>query len=101
MRPAVFFCAAVLAAAACAPGQVTPPPRAGDRPGAPDPSDTCGASRLQYLIGRPKSEIPVPTNPQMRRVTCTTCPITMDYSPQRLNILFDQATGIVREVRCG
>jgi hypothetical protein len=40
-------------------------------------------------------------NPGARRVACTTCPMTMDYNPGRLNILYDQETGIVREVKCG
>ncbi|MFN5618247.1 MAG: I78 family peptidase inhibitor [Brevundimonas sp.] len=35
------------------------------------------------------------------RVTCTTCPVTMDYNPGRLNILYDRDTGVVREVKCG
>jgi len=128
MKPIVLLCTVGLAAAACTPNEITPPPpRAGEtRPAPPapapkpppvakapapkapapktsrpDPSDTCGARELQYLVGRPKTEIPVPVNPKNRRVTCTTCPITLDFSPQRVNILFDQATGIVREVRCG
>lgn len=127
MKPIVLLCAVGLAATACMPNEIAPPPpRAGEtrptppaatpapapapKPKAPppvskaprpDPSDTCGARDLQYLVGRPKTEIPVPVNPKNRRVTCTTCPVTMDFSPQRLNIFFDQATGIVREVRCG
>jgi len=36
-----------------------------------------------------------------RRVTCTTCPVTEDYSATRLNIFFNEQTGIVEQVRCG
>jgi len=74
-----------------------PPPKAAP----PPPPDTCGARSLQYLVGRPRSEIPVPINPGGRRVTCTTCPMTMDFSPGRLNILFDAESGIIKEVKCG
>lgn len=67
----------------------------------PPPRDTCGAVDLQRLVGQPRTEIPVPVYPGARRVTCTTCPVTMDYSPGRLNILYDAETGIIREVKCG
>jgi hypothetical protein len=67
----------------------------------PPPPDSCGAAGLQWLVGQPKSKIPVPTDPSRRRVACTTCPVTMDYSPVRLNIFFDADTGIVKEVKCG
>lgn len=63
--------------------------------------DLCRAAELQSLVGQPRTEIPVPVDVINRRVTCTTCPITEDYSPYRLNIFFDQETGIVEEVRCG
>ena len=52
-------------------------------------------------MGKPRSEIPVPADPSKRRVACTTCPVTMDYSPERLNIFFDAETGIIKEVKCG
>jgi hypothetical protein len=69
-------------------------------PERPSP-DQCGAADLQWLVGRPRSEIPVPVNPAARRVTCTTCPMTEDFSPSRLNILYDQTTDRIRTVRCG
>ena len=78
-----------------------PPPVFAPRP-APQPTrDQCGAGALQTLVGQPRTAIPVPVNPGARRVACTTCPMTMDYNPGRLNILYDQETGIVREVKCG
>ena len=67
----------------------------------PPPADACGARDLQWLVGQPKTRIPVPTTPSKRRVACTTCPVTMDYRPDRLNIFFDAETGIVKEVKCG
>ncbi|RZJ01048.1 MAG: hypothetical protein EON90_04705 [Brevundimonas sp.] len=35
------------------------------------------------------------------RIVCTTCPTTKDLRPDRLNVRFDQATGIIRSVDCG
>ena len=66
---------------------------------AADRADQCGASRYQWLVGRPRSAIP-----QQRanwRVTCTDCPITLDHRPDRLNIFFDSETELVEQVRCG
>jgi len=66
-----------------------------------DTTDVCRAGGLQWLVGRSKTEIPVPVDVVNRRVTCTTCPVTKDYSPHRLNIFFNEQTGIVEQVRCG
>jgi hypothetical protein len=63
--------------------------------------DLCRAGELQWLVGKPKTEIPVPVDVVNRRVACTTCPITEDYSPYRLNIFFSERTDIVEQVRCG
>jgi len=52
-------------------------------------------------VGRNRSELPARPAGEVWRVTCTTCPVTMDYSPDRLNILFDESTGVIREVKCG
>jgi hypothetical protein len=78
-----------------------PPPREEAPPPRPISNDRCGAEPLQYLVGRPKTEIPVPVDPSKRRVTCTSCPVTMDYREDRLNIFFDAETGIVKDVKCG
>ncbi len=80
--------------------QVTAPP-VGSRVPQDSTADLCRAGELQWLVGKPKTEIPVPVNVVNRRVTCTTCPITEDFSPYRLNIFFDQQTDIVEQVRCG
>jgi hypothetical protein len=63
--------------------------------------DTCGAGKLQYLIGKPKTEIPVAVDIANRRVVCSTCMATADVRPERLDILFDSVTGKVTTVRCG
>ena len=64
-------------------------------------TDICKANDLQWLVGKSKAEIPVPVDVVNRRVVCTTCPVTEDFSPYRLNIFFNESTGIVEQVRCG
>lgn len=66
-----------------------------------DPDDLCRASSLQWLVGRDRSEIPVPVDISNRRVACTTCPRTEAHSPYLLNILYDARTNRVTEVSCG
>ncbi len=78
------------------PAQPAPPP-----PPSSEPDDACSAKAHQRLVGRPRSEIPVPVRPNLQRVLCTTCPMTMDHNPNRLNFFFEAATGIIKEVRCG
>jgi hypothetical protein len=81
-----------------------PPPRRPDPPPTATPgptADTCGARPMQSLIGHPRTEVPVPVRPERQRVICTTCPMTMDYNPERLNFLFDATTGLIKEIRCG
>ena len=64
-------------------------------------ADLCKAADYQYLIGKHRNEIPVPVEVVNRRATCTTCPVTMDYSAYRLNIFYNTQTEIVEQVRCG
>ena len=64
-------------------------------------ADLCRAADLQYLVGKHRNEIPVPVEVVSRRVVCTTCPVTMDFSPHRLNIFYNARTDIVEQVRCG
>ncbi len=82
----------------------TLPPAAAPAPQAPPPTpsaDACGAGALQYLVGKPHTEIPPPVYPSRRRVVCSTCVMTQDYEPSRLTILFSAATGLVTSVKCG
>jgi hypothetical protein len=106
----VAMVALALIAASCAPTELpavpqAPPPLV-QAPAQPSPEpeiapDACGAGPLQYLVGRPRSQIPVPVDPSKRRVTCSTCPVPLDYREDRLNIIFDADTGTVLEVKCG
>ena len=72
----------------------------GDR-NPPAEADLCRASEMQWLVGRPRTEIPVPVQVVNRRVACTTCPVTRDYSAYRLNIFYNEDTDLVESVRCG
>ncbi len=79
---------------------------AAETPPAPAPTpkaaqDTCGVAKLEYLVGRNKSEIPPTPAGANWRIYCSSCLVTMDYSPARLDIVFDDKTGIVKEVKCG
>lgn len=67
----------------------------------PPSSDQCGAAALQTLVGQPRTAIPVPVDVSHRRVACTTCPLTEDYSPSRLNILYNRDTNLIERVFCG
>jgi len=81
-------------------------PQSGQQPVpvAPPPTPMqshCEAAHLAYLVGKPRTEIPVPVDMSNRRVSCTTCPVTQDYQPDRTDILFDAQTGLITEIKCG
>ena len=114
MKPRFLLMAGLLVLAACA----APPPKESpqivglrpvvinpeplDIPPIPEPvKDSCGAWELQDLIGKPRSQVPAPVYPERRRMACTTCPVTQDFRADRLTILFDAETGIVKELKCG
>jgi hypothetical protein len=88
-----------------APPAPTPPPSpppvaAAPRLAAP-PADACGAASMQSLVGRPRTDIPVPVYPSRRRVVCSTCVMTQEYIGSRLTIIYDSNSGLVKSVRCG
>jgi len=99
--------ALMLAACSSGPIEVTPsaeppePQRTPSPTAAPIARDQCGAADLQGLVGKLRTEIPIPIDPARQRVACTTCPVTLDFSPERLNFFFDAATGVIKEIRCG
>lgn len=96
MRHAMIGLAAAGLLGACAPTEPVSGPAPGD-----DAPTQCGADRYQSFVGRTRSTLPPAPAGETWRVTCTTCPVTMDYNPRRLNILFDERTGVIREVKCG
>ncbi|HEY3695629.1 peptidase inhibitor I78 [Phenylobacterium sp.] len=97
--------ATLLLLAACAadepPPELPPPRPAAQAPQSAPARDECGAQDNRSLVGRSRSEIPVPVVPALQRVACSTCPVTQDYNPRRLNFFFDADTGVIREVKCG
>src|SRR5580704_14608780 len=95
----VWIAAGLLVVAAGCTEPAKPPPA--PPPPAPVSKDSCGADPLQYLVGRPHTDIPVPVNPSLRRVVCSSCVITQDFNPARQTIVYDSDTGLVRSVRCG
>jgi hypothetical protein len=122
MRLAAGLLLALTALAACAPRYATKPAAVGAAPAveapvlAPEPAtpkqspipkpqasarDQCGAAELQRLVGRPRTEVPVPLDPNRQRVACTTCPVTEDFDPSRLNFFFDADSGRIKQIRCG
>lgn len=80
-----------------APPEAPPPPV----PASDTGEDQCGAAKYQALVGKKKSEIPPKPAGATWRVACNSCPVTMDYSPMRLNIFYDTKTEIIESVRCG
>ncbi|MBW8891783.1 peptidase inhibitor I78 [Caulobacter sp. LARHSG274] len=109
----IIVAGVVLVLAACsspappAPAPMPPPatptaPATVALPKPPEPEkDQCGLKEAQAYVGRNRTELPAPVDPSRWRVACTTCPVTMDYRPDRLNILFNPDTGVVQQVKCG
>lgn len=94
MKTLILSLSAAGLLAACAPmGDTVVPPS--------DGPTQCRADQYQRYVGRNRSELPARPANETWRVTCTTCPVTMDYSPSRLNIFYEERTGIIREVKCG
>lgn len=83
--------AVALLAGACA--SVQPPVE----PSAPM---ACDASGVQRLVGSHVGAVDFAAGANVR-IVCTTCPTTRDYRPDRLNIRFNQDTGIIERVDCG
>ena len=83
---------AVLMTGGCMTPQESAAP-AGNRLGVQPAPDTCGASRYANLLGRPYTEAPAPGSISPYRLFGTNDPVTMDYSEQRLNIIYDRENG--------
>ena len=78
--------------AAAPKGEITPIPV--------NSPDTCGAGKLQYLVGKSRFQIPVPADLNSQRVICTTCIRSDLFNPKRLTVLYDQPSGLVTKVIC-
>ncbi|MDI7774570.1 proteinase inhibitor i78 [Asticcacaulis sp. EMRT-3] len=66
----------------------------------PMDKDQCGAQALQYLVGKPRTDIPVPLDPSSRRVVCSTCVTTQEFRADRQTITFNSDTGLITSVKC-
>lgn len=62
--------------------------------------DTCQMAEHRGLIGRDGASIDRSTLPANSRVICHNCPVTLDYSADRLNVQLG-ADGKVASLRCG
>jgi hypothetical protein len=88
------------ALAACAPvggemnGPATPPPPSNEL-------GQCKADAYRSYIGKSRLELPAAPVGETRRVVCSTCAVTMDFNPNRVNIVYDTASNLVTEVKCG
>lgn len=74
-----------------------------DRTEEPDivlPTDSCGALRLQGLVGQPAEVLESIRFTQPVRVVGPGQPVTMDFNPQRLNVETTDADRIKR-LACG
>lgn len=90
MRTPILI-AGALALASCAPVD--------DTTTEPIPQQ-CDAEAARSLIGTHVGAVSFPAGANVR-IVCTTCPTTKDLRPDRLNVRFDEATGIIRSVDCG
>jgi hypothetical protein len=91
MRP-LIPAAFGLALTACAPVDASP-----DQSPLPQ---QCDAAAARSLIGVHAGAVTFPQGAHVR-VVCTTCPTTKDLRPDRLNVRFNEASGIVESVDCG
>ena len=90
----LILCLPLLAMAACVPVPPDPVP-----PALP-PDDACGAPGLQGLVGQPRRVLETMKFGVPVRVIEPGMAVTMDYSPNRLNIELDDE-GTITRVTCG
>ena len=96
MRILSMTLAVALAGCTTAPSPVGP-----DAAMPAEDKDQCGALGLAALIGQPVSQAPQPSPNRHIRVVAEGDPVTMDYSPQRLNIYYDRGNGRITRIKCG
>lgn len=91
-RPLLFAALAAATLAAC-----EPVPNAPAQP--VPPSDECGASGYQGLVGQPRRVLDSMKFPLRTRVIGPDDAITADYVPARLNIEYG-AGGLIERIAC-
>lgn len=84
-------------------GCMIAPPAISDphRVGLPQGEDTCGARNYASLLGHPVSHAPQQSGNRNYRLIGDSDPVTMDFSPQRLNIYYDKRSGRIIGIKCG
>lgn len=99
MRQGFVLSGLVIALAACQPAA---PPDIDMPTVEPDPAEwvSCGADRLQGLVGQNRSVLDGMTLPDPVRIVGWDMAVTLDFNPERLNIGYDRAD-IITEVSCG
>lgn len=90
--------AAGFALSACAP---TEAPVTIRTPGGDAAFKACKVEDYQAYVGRNRSAVPSAPEGQTFRVLCTTCMATMDYRENRVNFVYDEASGVIQQVKCG
>jgi len=90
MRVLILAASALLAGCAATPSVPTDP--AGPR--------QCDAAASQSLIGSHVGAVDFAPGANVR-IVCTTCATTRDYRADRLNVRFNEQTGIIEKVDCG
>lgn len=87
-----------LAFAACVAAESPPDPGLID-PSLP-PEGACGAPELQGLVGQPAAVLQTMKFGTTTRIIRPGMAVTMDYSPERLNIEINEAE-VISRVSCG
>lgn len=62
--------------------------------------DACGASQYQDLVGQPRSEAEAVDWPEPFRIVGPDTAVTMDFNPERINIVYDE-NDVVTRIDCG
>ena len=92
---------AVAVMTACAPQPAAAPQAPVAEPdGDEAPAWRCDADAARSLIGSHVGAVTFPQDSNVR-IACTTCAVTQDYQENRLNLFFDQETGVIERVTCG
>lgn len=63
--------------------------------------DTCGMKNYNWIVGEDYKRMPVAPAGKVIRIVCSTCPMTMDYNESRLNVIYEESTGVVSRLNCG
>src|SRR5262245_50156586 len=63
--------------------------------------DACRASQSRYLVGKKRSALPAKPDGANWRIACSSCAVTLEFTPTRMNIFFDEKTDVIKEVKCG